>query len=221
MNTNLSENQIWSGSFGEVKTRFTLPAIEPRFIVRPIFGRVSITTTVCRLPRIRNCFTYDILQENELRRCLGRIGAAFPPTRVSGPNFNSDRQWHRAVLWILEHLVLYRMQQRRHLSLLRPYRLHAPSKMEVLPGGHPEATGGKLSVDNLVSKLAHQARMKGSWRRLPGYGAGRGERNLPPQRWGEPVQSVGGGRHILGWTQKMDKEADGMFSSYVSILRVQ
>jgi len=31
------------------------------------------------------------------------------------------------------------------------HRLHAPSKMEVIPGGQPDTTGGKLSIDTLDS----------------------------------------------------------------------
>ena len=34
---------------------------------------------------------------------------------------------------------------------VRLYELHAPRKMEVVPGGQPEAAGGKLSIDALYS----------------------------------------------------------------------
>ena len=34
---------------------------------------------------------------------------------------------------------------------VRLYGLHAPRKMEVLPGGQPDAAGGKSSIDTLDS----------------------------------------------------------------------
>jgi hypothetical protein len=101
-------------------------------------------------------------------------------------------QRHRATLWILAHLYL------TYATAATPiagglHRLYAPSKMEVIPGGQPDTTGGKLSIDTLDSTPPPRREPQGTVMATQDE-VRNGERVTPPQRiWKETVQSVGKG----------------------------
>ena len=73
------------------------------------------------------------------------------------------------------------------------HRLHAPSKMEVIPGGQPDTTGGKLSIDTLDSTPPPRREPQASDIATQDEVRNKGGVTPPQGLWKETVQSVGKG----------------------------